>query len=103
MALFVKRKVLKGLFCLEKLELGFLPLEAILPSPFICVSIFAIILVMACAVVFKFDGYGFNPLLAGYLDKGSIYWRRARYVNIQRSVHWRYNFFNLLQKLTNQK
>ena len=46
---------------------------------------------------------------AGYLDKGSIHWRGAQYVNDWGSVHWegvwtgQANFFISSLKLTNHK
>ena len=37
---------------------------------------------MDSAAALKCIGYGFESSLAGHLDKGSVHWRGARYVNV---------------------
>ena len=61
------------------------------------------------AAALKCCGYGFESLLAGYLDKGSVHCRGPQFVIVQGSVqcggmYTGDTFFkNLSLKLTNQK
>ena len=74
------------------LSTAFLPLNASLLSPFMCleIGIFATILVISwgvtdSAAAFMCDSYELESLLVGYLDQGSIHQRSL--------VHLGYNFF----------
>ena len=62
---------------------------------------------MNCAAALKCNGYGMEPLLAGYLEKGSIHKRGlvcecTGLCTLGASVHCGgVNFFNLSLKLIN--
>ena len=79
-----------------------LPLEAILPSPFMCLLIAIVTTVLEVTLwhvdnagVLKCNGYGLESLLEGHLDKVGVHWREAWYVNVQDSVRWGCKIFNM--------
>ena len=70
-------------------------MDAILPSPFTCVYIALIAVILAVmlwcmdsAAALKCNGYGLESLLTGYLDQGSVHRRDAQYVTVWGIVHW---------------
>ena len=40
------------------------------------------------AAASKCNGFRLESLQAGHLEKNSVYWRGAQYVNVQGSVQW---------------